>query len=115
MFFTADINDFYLRTPLDRPKYMRFALKHVLLDIQARYNMAQIVHNDHVLIEIDTIIYGLPQAGKLLQDRLVTHLASHGYCQCTNTPCLFVHETKDISFTLIVDDFLDDKAGADHL
>ena len=40
------------------------------------------------------------------------------YRQCTNTPCLFVHETNGIAFTLAVDDFLikyNDKAAADHL
>ena len=118
MFFTADIKDFYLGTPLDRPEYMRISLKHIPLDIQARYNMAQFVHNDHVLMEINTSIYGLPQAGKLSQDRLVKHLASHGYRQCTNTPCLFVHDTNGIAFTLVVDDFLikyNDKEAADHL
>ena len=118
MFFTADIKDFYLGTPLDRPEYMRISLKHIPPDVQARYSMAPFVHNGHVLMEINTSIYGLPQAGKLSQDRLVSHLASNGYRQCTNTPCLFVHDANGIAFTLVVDDFLikyKDKAAADHL
>ena len=80
--------------------------------------MAQFVHNDHVLMEINKSIYGVPRAGKLLQDRLVKHLASHGYRQCTNTPCLLVHDSKVIAFTLVVDDNLikyNDKAATDHL
>ena len=68
--------------------------------------MAQFVHNDLVLMEINTNINDLPQTGKLSQDRLVKHLASHEYHQCTNTPCLFVHDTNGIAFTLVVDDFL---------
>ena len=102
----ADIKYFYLCTPLERPKYMRISLKHIPHDIQPRYNMAQFVHNDYVLMEINTSIYGLPQAGWLSQERLVTHLASRGYRQCTNTPCLFLHDTNGIAFTLVVDNFL---------
>ena len=96
---------------------MPMSLNHIPLDIQACYNVAQFVQNDHVLIKINTSIYGLPQAGKLSQDRLVKHLASHGYSQCTNTPCLFVHDTNGIAFTFVVDDFLikyRDKTAADH-
>ena len=78
-FLTADIKDFYLGTPLDRKEYIRSNLKHIPLDVQQRYNIADMVHNDHVLMEISKGIYGLPQAGKLSQDRLVAHLATHGY------------------------------------
>ena len=103
---TADIKDFYLGTPLDRKEYMRINLKHIPLDVQQRYNIVDMVHNDHILMEISKGIYGLPQAGKLSQDRLVSHLATHGYIQCVNTPCLFVHASNGVAFTLVVDDFL---------
>ena len=103
---TADIKDFYLGTPLDRPEYMRISLKHIPLDVQIRYNISSKVENEHVIMEITKGIYGLPQAGKLAQDRLVKHLAGHSYNQCTNTPCLFVHSTNGVAFTLVVDDFL---------
>ena len=117
-FLTADIKDFYLGTPLERKEYMRINLKHIPVDIQERYNIADMVHNDHVIMEISRSIYGLPQAGKLSQDRLVAHLAKHGYTQCTNTPCLFVHCSNGVAFTLVVDDFLikfKERAAADHL
>ena len=74
---TADIKDFYLGTPLDRKEYMRINLKHIPLDVQQRFNIADMVHNDHILMEISKGIYGLPQAGKLSQDRLISHLATH--------------------------------------
>ena len=51
MFITAGIKNFYVGTPLDRPEYMRISLKHIPLDIQARYHIAQLIHNDHVLME----------------------------------------------------------------
>ena len=95
---------------------MRISPKHIPLDIHACYNMAQFVHDDHVLMQINQKFYGLPQAGKLSQDHLVTQLASHGYHQCTNTPCLFVLNTNDIALTLGVKKFpIEDKTAADHL
>jgi len=115
---TADIKDFYLGTPLDRKEYMRINLKHIPFDVQQRYDIADMVYNDHVLMEISKGIYGLPQAGKLSQDRLISHLATHGYIQCVNTPCLFVHTSNGIAFTLVVDDFLikyKDRSAAEHL
>jgi len=117
-FCTADIKDFYLGTPLERPEYMRISLKHIPAEIQLRYNMAAFAHNGYVLMEVNRSIYGLPQAGKLSQDRLVAHLTSHGYKQCTQTPCLFIHESNGIAFTLVVDDFLikyQTQTSIDHL
>jgi hypothetical protein len=115
---TADISDFYLGTPLDRKEYMSISLKHIPLDIQERYNILDMTHNGYILMEISKGIYGLPQAGKLSQDRLVKHLASHDYIQCVNTPCLFKHKTNGVVFTLVVDDFLIKYKGrenVDHL
>jgi hypothetical protein len=50
-------------------------------------------------------MYGLPQAGILAFNQLKTHLTTHGYAPCTNTPGLWTHSTRDITFTLVVDDF----------
>ena len=117
-FLTADIKNFYLGTPLERKEYMRINIKHIPADVQKQYNIADMVHNEHVIMEISRSIYGLPQAGKLSQDRLIMHLAKHGYTQCPNTPCLFVHATNGVAFTLVVDDFLikfKERKAADHL
>jgi hypothetical protein len=118
LFMTADIKDFYLGTPLDRLEYMRIHIKHIPKDVQLRYNIAHLIHNDYIIMEVSKGIYGLPQAGKLAQDRLIKHLADHGYIQCINTPCLFVHQANGVAFTLVVDDFLikyKDKTAVDHL
>jgi hypothetical protein len=118
LFMTADIKDFYLGTPLDRLEYMRIHVKHIPKDVQLRYNIAHLIHNDYIIMEVSKGIYGLPQAGKLAQDRLIKHLAGHGYIQCINTPCLFIHQTNGVAFTLVVDDFLikyKDKKAVDHL
>ncbi len=104
-FICADIKDFYLGTDLPRPEYMRIGKKQIPLDIQQRYNLDALWDGDGVYVEIVKGIYGLPQAGKLAQDRLVKHLATHGYRPAQNTPCLFTHESLPITFTLVVDDF----------
>ena len=62
-------------------------------------------------------MYGLPQAGLLAQQRLITHLATHGYHQ-TPTTCLFRHCTNGTVFSLVVDDFgvkYTTTEGANHL
>jgi hypothetical protein len=117
-FMTADIKDFYLGTPLAEHEWMRVELKQIPLDIQEKYDLPKYAKNGAVLFEIMKGIYGLPQAGKLAQDRLVAHLATHGYHQAKHTPCLFIHETRNIAFTLVVDDFgikYTDDADAKHL
>ena len=48
---------------------------------------------------------GLKQAGKIAHDNLVEGLEQDG-CQKTTVEGCFKHETCDITFTLVVDDFL---------
>jgi hypothetical protein len=69
------------------------------------YNLEKFVHNGFVYMEIAKSIYGLPQSGRQAQDQLVKHLKQHRYYQCANTSSLFHHTTKNIAFTLVVDDF----------
>ena len=62
-------------------------------------------------------MYGVPQAGLLAQQRLLQHLAMHGYHQ-TDTSCLFRHKSNGTVFSLVIDDFgvkYTDKKGIDHL
>jgi hypothetical protein len=50
-------------------------------------------------------MYGLPQAGILAQELLEQRLNKHGYFQNKAIPGLWMHQTRPISFTLVVDDF----------
>jgi hypothetical protein len=59
-------------------------------------------------------MYSLPQAGRIANDELVLHLAAHGYIQAEHTPGIFSHETRPISFTLVVDDFGVKYIGKEH-
>jgi hypothetical protein len=90
---TADIECFYLGTPMDRYEYMRIPAKDIPANIMEQYNLAPLVHNGHVLTEIQKGVYGLPQAGILAYSRLVTHLALSGYTPVQHTPGLFRHAT----------------------
>lgn len=107
---TTDIKDFYLGTPMERKEYMFITREQLPDDIIAKYNLTEHLHHRHgfgegILVRIDKGIYGLPQAGLLAHNRLNKHLATHGYHQTENTPCLYKHESRDTYFTLIVDDF----------
>jgi len=115
---SIDIVDYYLNTPLPRPKYLRVQRRFLPLDIVRRYNLQQYFVDDHVLMAVHKGMYGLPQAGLLAQERLIKHLALSGYHHCPRVPCLFKHDSKGVAFTLVVDDFgikYTDKESAQHL
>jgi hypothetical protein len=64
------------------------------------------------------VVWGLPQAGILANKQLRRKLAPFGYQECKNTPGLWYHETRPITFTLVVDDFgvkYISKEDVDHL
>ena len=75
---TLDITDFYLGTPMDRPEYMRVPVRMIPEETMIKYGLDKFVHNGVVLFQIDKGMYGLPQAGLLAQQRLVSHLSEHG-------------------------------------
>ena len=101
---TIDIADFYLSTPLPASRYecLRINLKQLPPALIDQYNLGPLIYNQHVYFEIRKCMYGLPQAGKLSQIRLIKHLSENGYIQCPNTPCLFRHRTRDVMFCLVV-------------
>jgi len=104
-FMTLDIQDYYLCTPLQRSEYCRVRVDRIPPNIMASYELNSFVHNGSVIFEVNKGMYGLPQAGYLAQQILIPHLASHGFKQCDNTPCLFRHEVRQLAFSLVVDDF----------
>lgn len=81
------------------------------------HRLTSYVHDDAILFKVNKGTYGLPQAGLLAQQRLIAHLATHGYHE-TSTPCLFRRTSNGTAFTLVVYDFsikYSSQAGADHL
>jgi hypothetical protein len=86
--------------------------------IVEQYNLLQHAKNGMVHIDMRQAVWGLPQAGILANKKLRRKLAPHGYHEHENTPGLWYHDTRPISFTLVVDDFgvkYVGKQHADHL
>ena len=113
-----DLKDFYLNNDMERYEYMRIPLNLIPQAIIDQYNLLSIAHNGHVLVEIRKGMYGLPQAGRIANDALVLHLAKDGYHQSKMIPGLFHHESRPVSFCLVVDDFgikYVGKENAEHL
>jgi len=60
-------------------------------------------------------VWGLPQAGILANKLLRKRLKPHGYYECINTPGLWQHATRPITFSLVVDDFGVKYVGKEHV
>jgi hypothetical protein len=117
-FMTLDLKDFYLGTPMADKEYMRIAVALIPESIMLEYDVAPLVVNGYVYVEISRGMYGLPQAGRIAYDYLKAHLAPHGYHPCPITPGLWRHATHDLPFSLVVDDFgvrYTNKLDVDHL
>ena len=84
---TIDIKDFYLNTLLPRSEYLSIPLKFLSPAMLIKYNLKPYVDNGHVLFEVLRSMYGLPHAGRIAQEALILHLASHQY---TYKPRLYV-------------------------
>ena len=50
-------------------------------------------------------MYGLPQAGKIANDKLKLNLDKFGYKPAPITPVLWQHQTRPLQFSLVVDEF----------
>jgi hypothetical protein len=61
--------------------------------------------NGRTMVTIRKGMHGLHHARRIARDKLILHLIDDGYHQCPHTPCLFKHMTRNIAFTLVVDDF----------
>jgi hypothetical protein len=103
---------------MERYEYMRIPLFMFPAAIIEQYNLLPLVHNEHVFVEIQQGIYGLPQAGRVANNQLVKFMAPQGYHAAALTPGLWTHASLDIIFSLVVDDFgvrYTLQTDADHL
>ncbi len=73
--------------------------------IVKQYNPTQHLIHGIICLDMQRAVWGLPQAGILANKLLRKHLLPHGYYKCANTPGLWKHKTRPISFTLVVYDF----------
>jgi hypothetical protein len=82
------------------------------------YNLKALAVDGWVYIEIRKGMYGLKRAGLLANRLLQKRLAPFGYYPARHTPGLWLHKSRPIAFSLIVDDFAVKYVGkqhADHL
>jgi hypothetical protein len=115
---TTDVKDFYLNTPMDEKDwiYLKIPVTDVPQCIIDQYK--PIVVNGFVYVLVMKGMYGLKQAGKIANDLLVENLGAYGYAPVPITPGLWKHESRPITFTLVVDDFgigYSNRADLDHL
>jgi hypothetical protein len=108
-----DIKNYYPGTALPRFEYMKM-LSRFPEEIIQKYNLNDLAADGWVYIEIRKGMYGLKQAGILNKQLLQTRLAPLGYYPAQHTLGLWLHKTRPISFTLIVDDFAVKYAGKQH-
>jgi hypothetical protein len=113
-----DIKNYYLGTPLPRFEYMKMLLSRFPEEIINKYNLNALAVDSWVNIEIRKGMCGLKWAGLLANQLLQTRLEPFGYYLARHTPGLWLHKTRPISFSLVVDDFAVKYMGkqhADHL
>ena len=89
-----------------RYEYMRLCITDMPEEVTEHYNLCdKAIPDGYVYCEIQKGMYGLPLAGIIAQQLLEERLKKHGYCQSQTTPGLWKHDTRPISFSLVVDDF----------
>jgi hypothetical protein len=79
-----------------------------------KYDLNELAQDGKVYIEIQKGMYGLPQAGILANELLQHNLAKDGYRPTTHTHGLWTHDTRPISFSLVVDDIGVKCGGREH-
>jgi hypothetical protein len=113
-FMTLNIQEFYLNTPMKQAEYGRVALRDIPKAIIEHYGLELLANDTFIYSEIIKGMYGLPQAGILANDDHFLHLNRNGYIQSAHTPGHFTHQTRPISFCLVVDDFGVKSVGKKH-
>jgi hypothetical protein len=93
-YMCLNMKNFYLTAKLDYYEYMKMPL-----------DLKRLALKGYVHLEMRRAVWGLPQAGILANKRLRRKLTPFGYFEHINTPGLWYHVSRPISFTLVVDDF----------
>jgi hypothetical protein len=106
-YMTMDIGIFYLNTPLDRYECMQININNIPQEVIDEYKLYEnnYVINGCVYVEIRRALFGLKQSGALANKQSSKVLGKEGYFHSEHTSGLWLHKIRDISFTLVVDDF----------
>ena len=88
-----DAKDFYLNTPMARSEYMHLKLSNLPKSVVQHYNLAEKATRDgYVYVDIKQGMYGLPQAGLIVQQLIEKQLNKKGYHQSDINPGLWKHK-----------------------
>ncbi len=97
-----DTKNLYLTAPLDQFECIKMPIDLFPEWIVKQYELMKHVLNGFIYLKMRRAVWGLPQAGILANKPLQRRLLPHRYYECNNTPGLWKHETRPISFTLVV-------------
>ena len=107
-FATADMVDFYLGTDLDQPGYMTISADDIGDELIDLYNLREYIVTTAkgriIYFKVVKCLYGHPASGRLSFLKLKGILEEGGFYEDLEVDCLFKHRTRNIMFTLIVDD-----------
>jgi hypothetical protein len=79
-----------------------------------KFNLVELAQYSKLYIEIQKGMYGLPQIGILTNELLERNLAKEGYRPTQHTRGLWKHDTRLVSFLLVVDGFGVKYVGREH-
>jgi hypothetical protein len=113
-FLVVNINFFNLNTPLGRFEYMVINLSSLPQETIEKYDLLNLAQDRKGYIKIQKGMYGLPQAGILANELSQRNLAKDGYRPTPHIHGLWKHDTRPISFSLVVDDFVVKYVGREH-
>jgi hypothetical protein len=108
------IKNYYFGNPFHRYEYMRMLLSIFPEEIVNKYNLTALAVDGWVYIEIRKGMYGLKQAGLLANQLLQKRLSPFGYYPARHKPGMWLHNTRPIAFSLVVDDFAVKYVGKEH-
>jgi hypothetical protein len=97
-FLVIDIKNFYLNTLLGRFEYMVINLSSIPQETIEKYDLNELAQDGRVYIEIQKVMYGLPQTGILANEVLQRNLAKDEYRPTTHKHGSWTHDTRPISF-----------------
>jgi hypothetical protein len=100
-----DIKNYYFGIPLPTYEYIRLPISILPGEIITKYYLTCLAVDGWVYLEIRKGMYGLKQAGILVNQLLQKRLKPFVYHPTRYTPGLWLHTTKPTAFSLEVDDF----------
>lgn len=104
-FMTIDLKDMYLQSILEQEEYVAVPVSEIPDASMTRHNLRDKIRNGRVYFRVNKAMYGLPQAGYIAQQDLGTLLRANGFYECPRTPQVFRHETRNLTMSIVVDDF----------